>query len=139
MIILDTNVISEAMAINPAEQVMRWIRFAPRDELYTTAITEAEMRYGAARKFLHKKGGELEQIVDRIFTVRFAGRVLPFDGEAARELPAILISMQRDLRTYSRMDAFIAAIARANSATIATRNMADFERAGVPLVNPWTA
>lgn len=139
MIILDTNVISEAMATKPAEQVMRWIRFAPRDDLYTTAITEAEMRYGAARKSLHKQNGNLEQIVDRIFTVRFAGRVLPFDSAAARELPAILLSMQRDLRSYSKMDAFIAAIARANGAIIATRNITDFEETGVPLVNPWEA
>jgi len=139
MIILDTNVISEAMAVSPAEQVARWLRFAPRDELYTTAITEAEMRYGARRMSLHKKGWELEQIVDRIFTVRFAGRVLAFDSAAARELPAILIGMQRDLRSHSRMDAFIAAIARAHSATVATRNVNDFERSGVPLVNPWNA
>ena len=139
MIILDTNVISEAMAIRPAEQVMRWIRFAPRDELYTTAITEAEMRYGAARKSLYKKDRSLEQIVDRIFTVRFADRVLPFDSTAARELPAILIAMQRDLHSFSRMDAMIAAIARAKGASVATRNTDDFEKSGVPLINPWQA
>ncbi|HEY4112580.1 MAG TPA: type II toxin-antitoxin system VapC family toxin [Rhizomicrobium sp.] len=139
MIILDTNVVSEAMAIRPDERVMRWIRFAPQDELYTTAITEAEMRYGAERMSLHKKGRELEDIVNHIFTVRFAGHILPFDTAAAKELPAILIAMQRDMRSYSRMDAFIAAIARAHSATVATRNLHDFERCGIPLINPWTA
>jgi len=139
MIILDTNVISEAMEKTPAEPVMRWIRFAPRDELYTTAISEAEMRYGAARKSLHKRDEELERIVDRIFTVRFKGRVLSFDSASARELPALLLGMQRDLRTHSKMDAFIAAIARAHSATVATRNVSDFEGTGVLLVNPWEA
>jgi hypothetical protein len=139
MIILDTNVVSEAMAIRPDERVMKWIRFAPQDELYTTAITEAEMRYGTERMSLHKKGQELEDIVKRILTVRFADRILPFDSAAAKELPAILIAMQRDMRSHSRMDAFIAAIARAHGATVATRNVNDFERSGIPLINPWIA
>src|ERR1051326_6933086 len=135
MIVLDTNVISEAMAVNPDGAVIRWLRFDPRDELYTTAITEAEMRYGAARMSLHKKGRELKGIVDHIFTVRFVDRILPFDSVAARELPSILLNMQRDMRSHSRMDALIASIARVHNATIATRNVSDFEKSGVLLVN----
>jgi predicted nucleic acid-binding protein len=58
---------------------------------------------------------------------------------AARELPPILLAMQRDLRSYSRMDAMIAAIARANGASVAARNTDDLEKSGVPPVNPWEA
>ncbi len=136
MIILDTNVISAAMANDPPEPVRRWLRFAPADELYTTAITEAEMRYGAYRMSLYRKGRELEEIVNRIFSVRFADRVLPFDSGAAKELPAILVSIQRDMRSFSVSDAQIAAIARSNHATIATRDYG-FEHSGVPLIDPW--
>jgi hypothetical protein len=137
MIILDTNVISEAMKPRPDEAFARWLRFAPRDELYTTAITEAEMRYGAFRMSLHSKGRELEEIIEHIFSVRFRDRILPFDSAAAKELPAILIEMQRDLRSAGRSDAEIAAIARVHGATVATRNISDFEKSGVPLINPW--
>jgi toxin FitB len=139
MIVLDTNVISEAMAPRPSDAVARWLRFAPRDELYTTAVTEAEMRYGAARMSLYKKGRELEDLIERIFSVRFAGRILPFDSAAAKEFPAILIAMQRERRSHAIPDAQIAAIARTHSASVATRNLSDFEKSGVPLIDPWTA
>jgi predicted nucleic acid-binding protein len=138
MIILDTNVISETMQPRPDEAVRRWLKFAPGDELYTTAITEAEMRYGAAIA-PKKKRRELEQVIARIFAVRFAGRILPFDSHAAKEFPRILVDMQRDCRSHSRGDAQIAAIAVIAGATVATRNINDFHRAGVEIINPWTA
>jgi len=137
MIILDTNVISEAMASAPDERVARWIRFASQDDLYTTAITEAEMRYGAARLPEGRRKRELEQTVERIFTVRFADRVLPFDSTAARHFPNILVKMQRDGLTYSSTDAQIAAIAISNGASIATRDERGFPRADIPIINPW--
>lgn len=138
MIILDTNVISEVMRSQPDETVMRWLRFAPGDELFTTAITEAEMRYGVeiAPK---KKQRELEDAIGRIFSVRFAGRILPFDSEAAKHFPRILVDMQRDCRSHSRGDAQIAAIAVVAGATVATRNFDDFQRAGIDIIDPWTA
>ncbi|MBS0470706.1 MAG: type II toxin-antitoxin system VapC family toxin [Proteobacteria bacterium] len=135
MIILDTNVISADMYPDPPEALVHWLRFVPADELYTTAITEAEMRYGAFRMSLHRARG-LEAVIDRIFTVRFAGRVLPFDSAAAKEFPAILIAMQRDLRSHSVTDAQIAAIARAHGASIATHD-SGFEQSGVPIIDPW--
>jgi predicted nucleic acid-binding protein len=138
MIILDTNVISEVMRPRPDEAVMRWLRFAPGDELYTTAITEAEMRYGAEIA-PRKKRQELEEVIDRIFSVRFAGRILPFDSQAAKQFSRILIEMQRDCRSHSRGDAQIAAIAVVAGAKVATRNFDDFQHAGVGIIDPWTA
>ena len=137
MIVLDTNVISEMMKPRPSEQVARWVRYAPRDDLYTTAITEAEMRYGAYRMSLHRDTRELETIVNRIFSVRFAGHILPFDSEAAKAFPPILVESQRHGRSHSHSDAQIAAIARVHSATIATRDGYGFEHSGVPLIDPW--
>jgi predicted nucleic acid-binding protein len=137
MIILDTNVISETMRPNPDEPVTRWLRFAPSSELYTTAITEAEMRYGALRRHEGKKKRELEELVEKIFSKRFAGHILPFDSDAARMFPFILIEMQRQGRTYSISDAQIAAIARSHGATVATRDTGGFTHSGVPTIDPW--
>jgi predicted nucleic acid-binding protein len=139
MIILDTNVISEAMQPNPNEAVMRWMRFAPGEELFTTSITEAEMRYGAQRRHEGRKKRELEELVERVFSVRFAGHILPFDSMAARMFPLILIEMQRPGRSHSQSDAQIAAIARAHNATVATRDTDGFELSGVPIINPWNS
>ncbi|HUJ02047.1 MAG TPA: type II toxin-antitoxin system VapC family toxin [Rhizomicrobium sp.] len=137
MIILDTNVISEAMQPRPAESVARWLRFAPGEELYTTAVTEAEMRYGAASAPVLRRRKDLSDIVDRIFTVRFAGRVLPFDSHAAKFFPQVLMGMSVHGRTHSHSDAQIAAIALSVDASIATRDMLGFEYSGVELINPW--
>ncbi|HTQ14376.1 MAG TPA: type II toxin-antitoxin system VapC family toxin [Rhizomicrobium sp.] len=139
MIILDTNVISEAMQPRPAEPVMRWLKFAPGDQLYTTAITEAEMRHGAASCPILKRRKERSDIVERIFSIRFAGHILPFDSAAARYFPEVLMGMKRDRSTHSHSDAQIAAIAISVGAIVATRNVDDFERSGATLVNPWTA
>ncbi|HUD12982.1 MAG TPA: hypothetical protein VMQ56_04935, partial [Terracidiphilus sp.] len=59
--------------------------------------------------------------------------------EAARAYGPILATRQRMGRPIDEMDALIAAAALANGATLATRNIADFEHCGIPLVNPWDA
>lgn len=137
MIIVDTNVISEAMQPHPADAVVRWLRFAPGDELYTTAVTEAEMRHGAASAPILKRRKELEEIVERIFSVRFAGRILPFDSLAAKFFPQGLMGMKAHGRNHSHSDAQIAAIALSVGAAVATRDLLGFEYSGVEIINPW--
>lgn len=139
MIILDTNVLSEAVRPQPDEAVVRWLRFAPGDDLFTTAITEVEMRYGAARLPAGRNRREREAQIDHIFAVRFAGYVLPFDTRAAQVFPNVILSMQRQRRSHSFPDAQIAAIALAHGAAVATRNVGHFEHSGVQITNPWMA
>jgi hypothetical protein len=139
MIVLDTNVLSEAVRPQPDEAVVRWLRFAPGGDLFTTAITEAEMRYGAARLPAGRNRREREAQIDHIFAVRFAGCVLPFDTRAAQVFPNVILSMQRQRRSHSFPDAQIAAIALAHGAAVATRNVEHFEHTGVQIINPWTA
>lgn len=139
MIILDTNVLSEAVRPQPDETVVRWLRFTPGDDLFTTAITEAEMRYGAARLPAGRNRREREAQIDHIFAVRFAGCVLPFDTRAANVFPNVILSMQKQRRSHSFPDAQIAAIALAHGAAVATRNVEHFEHSGVKIINPWTA
>lgn len=138
MIILDTNVLSEAMRPQPDESVMRWLRFTLGDNLYTTAITEAEMRYGAARLAVGRNRRGREEQIDHIFTVRFAGCILPFDSAAAQVFPNVILSMQKERRSHSFPDAQIAAIALLHGAAVATRNVHHFEHTGVQIINPWT-
>lgn len=139
MIIIDTNVISEAMKPNPDDAVIRWMRLTPGDELFTTSITEAEMRYGAAKPPEGRRKRELEALVERIFSIRFAGHILSFDSAAAKSFPRIILEMRRNGRSYSHSDAQIAAIAHTHGAVLATRNVGDFENCGIEVVNPWAA
>ncbi|HEX4302948.1 MAG TPA: type II toxin-antitoxin system VapC family toxin [Rhizomicrobium sp.] len=136
MIIVDTNVLSETTRLQPSPALVRWMRLTPRSELFTTAITEAEMRYGAAKPIESRRKRELETLIEYIFSVTFAGRILPFDSDAAKAFAPFVVGMERDGQTYSQSDAQIIAIARVHGAAIATRD-AGFGHSGVPLIDPW--
>ena len=72
-----------------------------------------------------------------MFAQDFAGRILPFDEDAARAYATIVASRNAAGRPISQLDAMIAAIARTHRATVATRNTGDFEHCGLQLVDPW--
>ncbi len=138
MIILDTNVISEPARPKPSDRVMRWLE--KRDaELYVTSISQAESHYGFALFDPGRKRKILGAAARQIYEIDFAGRVLPFDGPAAREFALIAAERKKIGREIKILDAQIAAIARVHGAAIATRDVGDFARTGVTIINPWTA
>jgi predicted nucleic acid-binding protein len=89
VIVLDTNVLSELMRTQPAEAVLRWTAHQPAQKLFTTALSEAEVRHGVALRSAGRKKVALERAVEQMFAVDFDGRVLAFDREAAREFARI--------------------------------------------------
>src|SRR6266481_4899813 len=95
MIILDTNVVSEALRPAPSTRVVEWMRSEPASALFTTAITESDMLYGVARLPEGARRQSLTSVVDLIFAEDLAGRVLPFDSAAAREFADIAASRRR--------------------------------------------
>jgi predicted nucleic acid-binding protein len=72
-----------------------------------------------------------------MFDVDLAGRVLPFDAEAALAYPEIAAGRKQGGKPISRIDAQIAAIVRSRGARLATRNVSDFVGSGIIVVNPW--
>ncbi|MBI1790734.1 MAG: type II toxin-antitoxin system VapC family toxin [Acidobacteria bacterium] len=137
MIILDTNVLSEVIKPLPSPQVVEWLARQPPLQVFTTAITQAEVLYGIDLVAGGKRRAALEAAADAMFQEDFAGRILPFDDEAARLFPKITVARRLLGRPISQFDAQIAAIARSRDAAIATRNTKDFEHCEVPLLNPW--
>jgi hypothetical protein len=105
--------------------------------LFTTAITVAEVLYGVEALPPGKRRTSLLATVEKMFGQQFPGRILPFDEDAARAFAAIIASRNAAGRPISQFDAMIAAIARTHRATVATRNIADFEHCGLQLVDPW--
>jgi len=65
--------------------------------------------------------------------------VLSFDGDAADMYAEIAASRRMAGKPISQFDAVIVAITGSRGATLATRNLQDFDDCGVELVNPWTA
>ena len=137
MIILDTNVVSELMKAAPAERVLGWIATQPASALYTTSITEAEILHGLALLPTGKRRNALESAAEAMLSEDFAGRILPFGSDAARAYARIAADRRRAGRPISHFDAQIAAIARSAGAAIATRNVTDYDRCGVKILNPW--
>lgn len=136
MIVLDTNVVSETLRQSPSSAVLEWLAAQKPGSVFITTVTQAETLYGVESLPPGKRRDSLATAVERIFR-EFEGRILPFDKEAARANAIILAARYRAGRPTSRLDAMIAAIARFRQATVATRNVADFEGCGIEIVNPW--
>jgi toxin FitB len=139
MIILDTNVLSEAMKPTPAAEVLAWLAAQPAASLYTTSITQAEILHGLMLLPPGRRRRALEEAATSMFMEDFGGRILGFGTEAAPPYARIASDRRRAGRPISHFDAQIAAIARSTGAAIATRNRTDFEGCGVTLLDPWKA
>ena len=137
MIILDTNLVSEALKPAPSELVLRWLSNQEQPAMFTTTITVAEVLYGIQALPFGKRRERLISGLERLIANEFEDRVLAFDQDAARVFPNIVVGRQRIGRPIALLDAMIASIARSHGSPVATRNTRDFEHCGVHVVNPW--
>jgi toxin FitB len=137
MIVLDTNVLSEALRRDPSAEVLGWLAVERRSNLFTTAITQAELLYGIERMPKGRRRSALQAEIIKIFEEDFADRILPFDSDAAEVFARIAASRRAMGRPISEADAQIAAIAHSRGAALATRNARDFEHCGIKVLNPW--
>ncbi|MBN8713591.1 MAG: type II toxin-antitoxin system VapC family toxin [Xanthomonadales bacterium] len=137
MIVLDTNVISEVFKPKPAPGVLAWLQQQDDGLVFTTAVTRGELLYGLNIMANGKRREMLVSGLQRIFAMRFVGRVLPYDEAAADAYALILAQRRSSGRPTSVPDAMIAGIVRSRGATLATRNVRDFADCGITLVDPW--
>ena len=137
MFSLDTNVASELMRPEPTPAVAAWIAERDAQEMYLTAVSEAELRYGVAIMPVGKRRNALESAMIRWIDQGFRGRVLPFDSAAARAYAEIAADRRQAGRPIGEADCQIAAICRSRGAVLVTRNVRDFEGTEVEVINPW--
>ena len=139
MIVLDTNVVSELLLPRPAGTVIAWVSDQAAHALYLTSVSEAELLYGIAIMPMGKRRERLLAAVEGVLRREFAGRVIPFDTQAARAYAAIAAGRRAAGRPINYADCQIAAIARSVGASVATRDVGDFEGCGIDVINPWNA
>lgn len=137
MIVLDTNVISELLRPSPEVRVESWLSAQAAEDVFLTSITEAELRFGVGSMADGKRKSGLSSALDKILMDLFQGRILSFGSEAAVAYAEIASNRKDAGRPISQFDCQIAAICRANSAAIATRNIRDFEGCGMTVIDPW--
>ena len=89
MIIIDTNVVSELMRASPDPAVLAWFAGHAANKLFLTAISEAELRTGAAILPAGQRRDRLIGAIDAMIEQDFAGRILPFESLAARSYAEI--------------------------------------------------
>lgn len=132
MYLLDTNIVSELRKPRPHGAVVAWIEGIADADIYLSAVTLGEIQAGIeiTRVQDAAKAAELETWADQVAA---AFNVLPMDAAAFR-LWAKLMHRQSDT-VYE--DAMIAACALVHKLTVVTRNVGDFERFRVPLINPF--
>jgi toxin FitB len=139
VIVLDTNVLSEMMRPAPDQRAVAWLASQPMSGLFTTALTQAEILYGLTLLPPGRRRDDLFAAARPIFDEDMAGRILPFDTEAALAYPEIVAARRRGGHPISQIDAQIAAITLSRGARLATRNVRDFTDCGIEMINPWAA
>lgn len=134
--LLDTNIISNATKPVPSAALVAWMAEQADEDMFTSALTIAEIRRGILETPAGKKRRELE----RWFSgsegpqALFAGRVLPFDEKAGLIWARLMADRTAKGRPRSPLDMIIAAVAEANDCVVVTENERDF--AGLKTVNP---
>jgi predicted nucleic acid-binding protein len=136
MIILDTNVVSEAMKPQPDANVVAWLNEQAAETLYISSVTLAELLFGIAALPGGKRKTLLTRTLDGVIGL-FENRVLPFDAQAARHYAELAVTARNSRRGFPTPDGYIAAIAASRCFLVASRDTAPFEAAGMTVINPW--
>ena len=136
MIVLDTNVVSEAMKPEPNPAVRAWLNDQAAEILYLSSVTLAELLFGIAALPAGKRKDMLAQALDGLMGL-FRDRVLPFDTDAARHYAELAVSARKSGRGFPTPDGYIAAIAASRGFIVASRDKAPYEAANVAVINPW--
>ena len=140
MILLDTNVVSEALRLHPDAAVVRWldIHFS---EAAISSVTVLELASGVVMLASGRRRDTLELAIQRTIR-RFGPRVFAFDTASAMAA-AQLFEKARARGSGPHQvpqklaDLQIAGIARAHGLQLATRNVGDFEGLDLDLIDPW--
>lgn len=136
MIVLDTNVVSEAMKPEPHPAVRAWLNNQAAETLYLSSVTLAELLFGIAALPAGKRQDRLAQTLDGLMGL-FRDRVLSFDVDAARKYAKLAVTAKTGGRGFPTPDGYIAAIAASRGFVVASRDTAPFEAGGVSVINPW--
>jgi predicted nucleic acid-binding protein len=136
MILLDTNVISEAMKPEPHPAVRAWLNEQVAETLYLSSVTLAELLFGIGALPAGKRKDMLAKALAGLMGL-FRDRVLSFDIEAARRYAELAVPAKKGGRGFPTPDGYIAAIAVSRGFVVASRDTAPYKAAGVTVIHPW--
>ena len=135
MILLDTNVLSEAMRVEPDKRVMSWLDSHAPSSLYVSAITVDEISFGIELLPRGRKRLRLTHVFARIVDA-FSDRIVPFDLDAANESARLRAQRRLKGAPMSLADSQIAGTAKSRGFSLATLNTRDFREIDLTLLEP---
>ena len=136
MILLDTNVVSEAMKPAPEPAVRDWLDEQAAETLYLSSVTIAELTFGIGALPQGHRRDRLTAALEGVMAL-FGDRILPFDTKAAPRYGDLAVRARAAGRGFPTPDGYIAAIAAAHDFAVASRDASAFEAAGLTVINPW--
>ncbi len=137
--LLDTNVLSELRRPRPEPRVVAFIANRPLHQLYISAVTLVEIRFGIELVAEANRRAELNDWLTQKVRPMFHQRVLPITEDIMFRWRLLVEDGRRVGHTFSQPDLIIAATAIHHGLTVVTRDLSDFDLAGVPVINPWDA
>jgi toxin FitB len=135
--LLDTNVLSELRRPRPEKKVVTFISERPLDSMYVSVVTIAEIRFGIECVADPLRRAELGDWLAHRVRPMFEQRVLPIGEDVMLKWRLLVEEGRKARHTFSQPDLIIAATALHHGLTIVSRDVDEYQRARVPLVNPW--
>jgi predicted nucleic acid-binding protein len=135
--LLDTNILSEGRKPRPDPRVTSFYDTQPLDQLYISILSIVEIRFGIELQQDPVRRAELHNWLTLTLRPAFAGRILPVTEDILLKWRLLLESGRKRGHTYSHPDLLLAATAVQHGLTVAKRDRSDFDKAQVPVFNPW--
>jgi predicted nucleic acid-binding protein len=136
--LLDTNILSELRRPKPERKVVEFIGRQPLEQLHVSAVTFAEIRFGIELLADLSHRAELQDWLSHRLRPMFDRRTLPVSEDVMFKWRLLVERGRKAGHTFSQPDLIIAATALHHGLTVVTRDRSDYDRAGVPVLNPWT-
>jgi len=136
--LLDTNILSELRRPKPEPKVVVFVGRQPLERLYVSEVTFAEIRFGIELLADPARRAELQDWLAHKIRPMFEQRALPISEDVMFKWRLLVETGRKAGHTFSQPDLVIAATALHHGLTVVTRDRSDYDRAGVPVLNPWT-
>jgi hypothetical protein len=137
--LLDTNILSEGRKPKPDARVTAFYDAQPLSTLYISVVNIAEIRFGIEVQQDLARRVQLNDWLTLKLRPAFAGRILPVTEDILLKWRLLMEDGRKTGHTYSHPDLLLAATALHHGLTVVTRDRSDYDKARVPVVNPWDA
>jgi len=135
--LLDTNILSELRRSRPEPKVLSFIETLPLEHMFVSVATLAELRYGIEIITDAPRRADLNAWLTNIIRPMFDQRVIPITEDIMLKWRLLVEEGRKTGHTFSQPDLIIAASAAHHGMTVVTRDRSQFDKAHVPVINPW--